>query len=216
MQRKTKSATQKQLRRSWSTLTWITALTHPQPQKSAYSSKKNYRHCKSPLSGFMRESDFQAQHKFSRKNQRSTEEITSHNFNFIRETQKEAFQKEYKALVSSTWTLSWMLFTCMTKRRGLTERDGNIELRELVEQLDQGKIVRTAANRRIKWGFNPPYALYFSTVHETMIKAAKRMKNWWLQSFISTDGMLRHSWIPGHRHISLPIAPITHPSIANW
>ena len=112
------------------------------------------------------------------KNQRSTEEITSHNFNFIRETQKEAFQKEYKALVSSTWTLSWMLFTCMTKRRGLTERDGNIELRELVEQLDQGKIVRTAANRRIKWGFNPPYAPYFGTVHETMMKAAKRIKNW--------------------------------------
>ena len=51
----------------------------------------------------------------------------------------------------------------MTKRRGLTERDGNIELRELVEQLDQGKIVRTAANRRIKWGFNPPCAPHFGT-----------------------------------------------------
>ena len=32
----------------------------------------------------------------------------------------------------------------------MTERDGNIELRELDEQLDQGKIVRTAANKGIK------------------------------------------------------------------
>ena len=57
-----------------------------------------------------------------------------------------------------------------------------MELRELVEQLDKGKIVRTAANKGIEWGFNPSYALYFNTVHETMMKAAKRMKNWWLQS----------------------------------
>lgn len=104
----------KQLRRSWSPLTWMTALTHPQPQRSVYSSKKNYQHCRGFLSGFMPESGFQAQNKFSRKNQRSTREITSHNFNFIREVQQEAFQKEYKALVSSTQTLSWTQFTCMT------------------------------------------------------------------------------------------------------
>ena len=50
-------------------------------------------------------------------------------------------------------------------------------LRKLVEQLDQGKIVRTAANKGIKEGFNAPYALRFGTVHETIMKAAKRMKN---------------------------------------
>ena len=65
----------------------------------------------------------------------------------------------------------------MTKRRGLTERDSKMALRELVEQLDQGKIVRTAANKGIKWSFNPPYAPHFSTVHETMMKEAKRTKN---------------------------------------
>ena len=120
-----------------------------------------------------------------KKNQRSTKEITSHNFKFIREAQQEASQKEYKALVSSTWTLSWMLFTCMTKRRGLTERDCNMALRELVEQLDRGKIVRTAANKGIKWSFNPPYAPHFGTVHKTMMKEAKRTKTWWLQSSTS-------------------------------
>ena len=186
MQRKTKSATQKQLRRSWSPLIWMTPLIHTQLHRSVYSSKKNYQHCRGPLSSLMRESGFQAQSKFSRKkNQRSTKEITSHNFKFIREAQQEASQKEYKALVSSTWTISWMLFTCMTKRRGLTERDSNMALRELVEQLDRGKIVRTAANKGIKWSFNPPYAPHFGTVHETMMKEAKRTKNWWLQSSTS-------------------------------
>ena len=67
MQRKTKSATQKQLRRSWSPLIWMTLLTHTQPHRSVYSSKKNYQHCRGPLSGFMRESGFQAQSKFYRK-----------------------------------------------------------------------------------------------------------------------------------------------------
>ena len=59
----------------------MTLLTHTQPHRSVYSSKKNYQHCRGPLSGFMRESGFQAQSKFYRKkNQRSTKEITSHNF----------------------------------------------------------------------------------------------------------------------------------------
>ena len=86
----------------------MTALTHhTQPHRSVYSSKKNYQHCRGPLSGSKRESVFQAQNKFSRKkNQRSTRDITSHNFNLIREAQQEASQKEYKALVSPTWTLS--------------------------------------------------------------------------------------------------------------
>ena len=61
---------------------------------------------------------------------------------------------------------------------------------ELVEQLDQEEIVRTAANKGIKWGFNPPYVPHFGTVHETMINSAKRMNNWWPQLSTFTDGML--------------------------
>ena len=52
-----------------------------------------------------------------------------------------------------------------------------MSLRELVEQLDQGKMVRTAANKGIKGSFHPPYAPHFGTVHETMMKEAKRTNN---------------------------------------
>ena len=48
------------------------------------------------------------------------------------------------------------------------------ELKELVEQLDQDKIEKSAANKGIKWSFNPPWAPHFGGVHETMIKSAKR------------------------------------------
>jgi len=48
------------------------------------------------------------------------------------------------------------------------------ELKELVEQLDQNKIEKLAANKGIKWSFNPPGAPHFGGVHETMIKSAKR------------------------------------------
>ena len=48
------------------------------------------------------------------------------------------------------------------------------ELRELVSQLDQDKIIKLVAKKGVKWNFNPPLAPHFGVVHETMIKAAKR------------------------------------------
>lgn len=75
-------------------------------------------------------------------------------------------------------------FNRMTNRRGLPEEmisdngtnfvGAERELRELVEQLDQDKIEKSAANKGIKWSFNPPSAPHFGGVHETMIKSAKR------------------------------------------
>ncbi|XP_070549808.1 uncharacterized protein [Ptychodera flava] len=72
----------------------------------------------------------------------------------------------------------------MTNRRGLpcemmSDNGGNFvgadtELRQLVKLLDQDRIRKATANRRIKWNFNPPLAPHFGGVHETMIKAAKR------------------------------------------
>ena len=79
----------------------MTALTHPQPQKSVYSSKKNYQHWRGTLS-FMRESGFQAQNKFREK--KSEEYWRNHDFNFIREARQEDFRGEHKALVSSPQT----------------------------------------------------------------------------------------------------------------
>lgn len=51
---------------------------------------------------------------------------------------------------------------------------GERELRELVEQLYEEKIGRSAANKGIRWYFNPPLAPHFGGVHETLIKTAKR------------------------------------------
>ena len=75
-------------------------------------------------------------------------------------------------------------FYRMSCRRGLPEEmhsdnGGNFvgadnELKELVSQLDTGKIVSTTANKGIKWNFNPPLAPHFGGVHESMIKSAKR------------------------------------------
>ena len=75
-------------------------------------------------------------------------------------------------------------FYHMVNRRGLPEEmisdngsnfvGAERELRELVLQLDQDKIVKSVANKGVKWNFNPPLAPHFGGVHETMIKAAKR------------------------------------------
>ena len=74
--------------------------------------------------------------------------------------------------------------SCKVERGGLPEEmisdDGTNfigverELRELVEQLDRDKIKKSAANKGIKWSFNPPWAPHFGGVHETMINSAKR------------------------------------------
>jgi len=47
------------------------------------------------------------------------------------------------------------------------------ELRELVEQLDRDKIGKSAANKGIKWSFNPLWAPHFGGMSETMITSAK-------------------------------------------
>ena len=46
------------------------------------------------------------------------------------------------------------------------------ELQELVRRLDQNRIIKSAANRGIKWHFNPPLSPHFGGAHD--IKAAKR------------------------------------------
>jgi len=75
-------------------------------------------------------------------------------------------------------------FYCMANRRGLPEEmisDNGTnfvgterELRELVEQLDQDKIEKSAASKGIEWSFNLPWAPHFGGVHETTIKSVKR------------------------------------------
>ena len=57
-------------------------------------------------------------------------------------------------------------FYRMANRRGLPEEmisdngtnfaGAERELRELIEQLDQARIEKLAANKGIKWSFNPP------------------------------------------------------------
>ena len=73
-------------------------------------------------------------------------------------------------------------FSRMVKRHGVPEElvsdngtnfvNGERELRELVEALDKDKI-HIAADKRIKWHFNPPLALRFGEIHESMVKSAK-------------------------------------------
>ena len=48
------------------------------------------------------------------------------------------------------------------------------ELKQLVDAMDKDKIGKSAANKGVKWIFNPPLAPHFGGVHEIMIKAAKR------------------------------------------
>ena len=77
-------------------------------------------------------------------------------------------------------------FTRMISRRGtpsyvVSDNGTNFvaaerELRELVESLDQERIVRETSNQyqRIEWKFNPPSAPHFGGVFEAMIKSAKK------------------------------------------
>ena len=51
----------------------------------------------------------------------------------------------------------------------------NQELRELrTRMLQNGKLEEHLTCQKVKWTFNPPSALHFGGVFETMIKAAKR------------------------------------------
>ena len=47
-------------------------------------------------------------------------------------------------------------------------------MQDLVNQLDQGKIKQTVANKGVQWSFNPPATPNFGGVHEIMVKAAKK------------------------------------------
>ena len=75
-------------------------------------------------------------------------------------------------------------FYRMASRRGLpTEMlsdngtnfvGGERELRELVQAIDTETIVKSTADKGVKWTFNPPLGPHFGGVHEIMVKAAKR------------------------------------------
>ena len=75
-------------------------------------------------------------------------------------------------------------FNRMVNRRGcpmevLSDNGGNFvnadrQLRDLVCDLDDARVRRAMACRRVKWTFNPPLAPHFGGVHESMIWAAKR------------------------------------------
>ena len=75
-------------------------------------------------------------------------------------------------------------FNRMTARRGLPSEvysdngtnfvGANNELKALVNALDIEEIQKTAADKGIKWHFNPPAAPHFGGVHESMVKSAKK------------------------------------------
>ena len=76
----------------------------------------------------------------------------------------------------------------MTSRRGtptyvITDNGTNFvgaerEMRELIESLDQDKIVEnTTKHNPIDWKFNPPSGPHFGGVFEAMIKSAKKALN---------------------------------------
>ena len=75
-------------------------------------------------------------------------------------------------------------FYRMANRRGLPREilsdnggnfaGGNKELSDFVKELDQDKIVKSAANQGIQWKFIPQHAPHFGGAHEIMIKGAKR------------------------------------------
>ena len=78
-------------------------------------------------------------------------------------------------------------FYRMASRRGLPDevysdngtnlKAADKELKQLLSQLEPGKINESLANKGVAWYFNPPLAPHFGGVHETMIKAAKRAMN---------------------------------------
>ena len=78
-------------------------------------------------------------------------------------------------------------FFRMVSRRGLPEhvfsdngtnfRRADLELKELVQKLDQSRIQTLTANRGIKWHFQPPYGPHFGGAHESLIKSSKRAIN---------------------------------------
>jgi len=62
----------------------------------------------------------------------------------------------------------------LTSDNGRNFVGANRELKELVNQLNQGQIVKSMTSQAVKWNFNPPAAPHLGGVFEIMIKAAKR------------------------------------------
>ena len=90
--------------------------------------------------------------------------------------------------IEMAWSLDTNSFLCAFDRfvsrrgkpiqvlsdNGLNFVGANRELKALLAQMDQSKIVDTLAIRGIKWQFNPPLAPHFGGVFEALIKSAKR------------------------------------------
>jgi len=84
------------------------------------------------------------------------------------------------------------------------------ELKALVAEFDQDKISSHAANRSIKWSFNPPLAPHFGGVHEAMVKSAKRAVYAVLQSAEVTDEELETAFVGAEGFINS--RPLTYTS----
>jgi hypothetical protein len=68
-----------------------------------------------------------------------------------------------------------MVSSYVLSDNGTNFLSGERELRELVEQLDQEKIVRDSSRfSHIEWHFNPPDSPHFGGVFEAMTKSAKK------------------------------------------
>ena len=77
-----------------------------------------------------------------------------------------------------------LAFSRMVSRRGKPEKAvsdngsnlsaGERDLKDLIEVLDQDKIVGVAAQQGIEWTFNPPYGSHHGGVFESLIKSTKR------------------------------------------
>ncbi|XP_053373983.1 uncharacterized protein LOC128546731 [Mercenaria mercenaria] len=88
-------------------------------------------------------------------------------------------------------------FYRMVSRRGLpktmlSDNGSNFvradkELKQLLQCLDQDKIIENTANKGIQWQFIPPFAPHWGGVHEIMIKSAKRATYAILQNASVTD-----------------------------
>ena len=83
----------------------------------------------------------------------------------------DSFMNAFARMVSRRGTPSYVL-----SDNGTNFVSGERELRELVEQLDQEKIVRDSSRfSHIEWHFNPPASPHFGGVFEAMIKVPRKL-----------------------------------------
>lgn len=86
-------------------------------------------------------------------------------------------------------------FSRMVAKRGRPEEvtsdngsnfvGANKELKELIQSIDQEKIVDDSANKGIKWNWNPPEGSHFRGVFESLIKVAKKS----LKAIVGNSGL---------------------------